>query len=67
MTNAQLYSQIQRLPESLRQQVSDFVEFLSNKQKELPTGKREFGCAKGLFKMSSDFDDPFEDLKEYMY
>jgi hypothetical protein len=25
-----------------------------------------FGCAKGKFKMSNDFDDPLEDFMEYM-
>ena len=25
-----------------------------------------FGCMRGQFKMSDDFDDPLEDFKEYM-
>jgi antitoxin (DNA-binding transcriptional repressor) of toxin-antitoxin stability system len=28
--------------------------------------KREFGSAKGLIKMSDDFDWPLDDFKEYM-
>ena len=28
--------------------------------------KRKFGSARGLIKMASDFDEPLEDLKEYM-
>jgi len=26
----------------------------------------EFGCAKGMFVMSEDFNEPLEDFKEYM-
>jgi hypothetical protein len=29
--------------------------------------KPGFGCAKGMFEMSPDFDEPLEDFKEYMY
>ena len=25
-----------------------------------------FGCAKGQFRMSEDFDDPLDDFKDYM-
>ena len=28
--------------------------------------KRQFGTAKGLIKISDDFDKPLEDLQEYM-
>ena len=28
--------------------------------------ERGFGCIKGMFKMSPDFDEPLEDFKEYM-
>ena len=28
--------------------------------------KRKFGSAKGLISMSSDFDEPLEDFKDYM-
>jgi hypothetical protein len=26
----------------------------------------QFGCAKGAFKMSEDFDEPLDDFKDYM-
>lgn len=29
-------------------------------------GPREFGSAKGLIHMADDFDDPLEDLRDYM-
>lgn len=34
---------------------------IQNKQK-----KRQFGSAKGMIKISEDFDAPLEDFKEYM-
>ncbi len=67
MTDLQLYSQITALPADLKKEVSDFVEFL--KQKTKPNAKpkeRQFGYAKGFFKMAPDFDEPLEDFKDYM-
>ena len=29
--------------------------------------KRRFGSAKGLIKISDDFDEPLEDFREYMW
>lgn len=31
-----------------------------------PKKQRKLGTAKGLIKISKDFDEPLEDLKEYM-
>lgn len=31
-----------------------------------PKKERKFGTAKGLIKMSDDFDQPLDDFKEYM-
>ncbi len=67
MTNIELYTDISLLPTSLRQEVKDFVEFLKSKYAIKPQIKeRKFGCAKGLFKMQHDFDEPLDDFKEYM-
>ena len=68
MTDAQLYTRLHFLKPSLKSEVYDFVDFLLTKQKKVFKSKKpQFGCAKGRFKMSSDFDAPLEDLKEYMY
>ena len=68
MTNVQLYKRLQNLKPSLKARVYDFVDFLLPKQeKEINPKKPQFGCAKGRFKMSPDFDAPLDDLKEYMY
>lgn len=65
MNIAALYQDVQRLPNSLQQEVSDFVGFLLNKY---PTEdvKPRAGCMKGTFlTMSDDFNAPLEDFKGY--
>lgn len=67
MTTAQLYTKLDSLPDNLKSEVNDFIDFLlikSNKSKK--TNKAKFGSAKGFFEMSDDFDEPLEDFKEYM-
>ncbi|GEO05277.1 hypothetical protein AAE02nite_29410 [Adhaeribacter aerolatus] len=67
MTDIQLFSQISSLPPALKKEVSDFVEFLKQKEKsKKKITERQFGYAKGFFKMAPDFDEPLEDFKEYM-
>lgn len=67
MSDVQLYSQISSLPASLKNEVSDFVEFLKQKAKgKKKLKERKFGYAKGFFKMTPDFDKPLEDFKDYM-
>ncbi|WP_316770505.1 DUF2281 domain-containing protein [Pedobacter frigiditerrae] len=67
MTDIQLYSQISALPSDLKKQVSEFVASLKKKTKSGKQIKeRQFGYAKGFFKMANDFDEPLEDFKEYM-
>ena len=62
-----LYSQISSLPDSLKKEVKDFIDFLKQKSKGSKKPKeRKFGYAKGFFKMSPNFDDPLDDFKEYM-
>lgn len=68
MTDIQLYTKLQYLKPSLKSEVYDFVDFLFLKQKkELKSSKPVFGCAKGRFKMTTDFDAPLDEFKEYMY
>ena len=67
MSDFQLYSQISSLPADLKKEVSDFVAFLKKKsQSKKKIKERQFGYAKGFFKMSNDFDEPLEDFKDYM-
>ena len=67
MNSLSIYTKLETLPANLKQEVSDFVDFLlekttSKKKKAIP----QFGSAKGKIKMSPDFDEPLEDFKEYM-
>jgi hypothetical protein len=67
MNNVSLYNKINSLPENLKREVLDFVEFLQTKNKKGPSKKpRNFGSLKGKIKMADDFDDPIEDFKDYM-
>ena len=67
MSDAQLHNTIDSLPEDLKKQVMDFVEFLEAKSyAKVKKKDRTFGCAKGFFKMSDNFDEPLDDFKEYM-
>lgn len=69
MSDFNLFTRISSLPEEMKKEVSDFVEFLSQKSKSKSTKKikqRKFGYAKGFFKIMPGFDDPLEDFKEYM-
>jgi len=63
MTDVQLYKRLQNLKPSLKAEVYDFFDFLLTKQeKEIKPIKPQFGCAKGRFHMSPDFDALLEDL-----
>ena len=63
-----LLSKIASLPEDMKAQVSDFIDFLVSKAPKKDTQKKErvFGSMKGLITMMPDFDAPLEDFKEYM-
>ena len=67
------------LPEKLQEEVEDFIDFLMSKQqrqekspqegiagKQRKKKKSNFGSARGLIVIKSDFDQPIEDFKEYM-
>jgi hypothetical protein len=67
MEQIQLYKKIIHLPENLKSEVNDFVDFLLTRSKNLKSKKQpEFGCAKGMIFISQDFDEPLEDFKEYI-
>jgi hypothetical protein len=69
MSTIQLIQQIEALPEDLRKEVNDFVEFLITKSKKQNNSKkaiRQAGLAKGMIEMKPDFDKPLEDFKDYM-
>ena len=61
-----LILEIKSLSKDQQAEVADFVASLKKKSKSQTKWKiREFGFAKGLIKLSSDFDEPLEDFKGY--
>lgn len=68
MTDIQLYTALSTLPQSLKTEVINFMEFLrykSSKKNNKPA-KRIAGKAKGLITLNSDFDDPINGFNDYM-
>jgi len=67
MRSISLYTKINSLPENLRKEANDFIDFLLQKSKKIKKSKnRKAGFLKGKIEMSSDFDEPLDDFKEYM-
>lgn len=69
MTDLKLYTKISSLPDSLKSEVVDFIDFISTKRKRVPKKVkkgRTFGYAKDSIVLKPGFDDPIEDFKEYM-
>ena len=72
MIETAILKNVEKLPESVKQAVLDYTEFLVNRYaEEAPktekTAKRGgLGIWKGKIWMSDDFDEPLEDLKDYM-
>lgn len=64
------YIQLSSLPEDVRKQVLDFIEFLMQKKEEpartSEPKKRPIGMFKGKIRMADDFDAPLDDFKDYM-
>ena len=69
-----ILEKLAELPESIQTEVLHYIEFLSEKHaknsiQEKPIEKRRIaGTMKEMFvlPLPEDFDDPLEDMKEYM-
>jgi len=67
MSDVYLYTKIYQLPDELKNEVMDFIDFLLKKNKKSGNGKQSgFGSLKGKINMASDFDAPLADFKPYM-
>ena len=65
------FRKTRRTPESLQTEVLHYIEFLIEKQaknstQEKPTKRGGLGIWKYKIWMSDDFDEPLEDMKEYV-
>jgi Protein of unknown function (DUF2281) len=77
MSDQVFLKQYHQLPEALKQELLEFLEFLvfkyqfqsgHKKTGKIPSAAKpspKAGFLKGTFVMSPDFDEPLEDFKEY--
>ena len=70
-TEEQIHMKLSQFPESLKQEVLNYIEFLLYKQTYQTfhsnlSRKRIFGSAKGKYQLAANFDAPLEDFKDYM-
>jgi len=65
MTDAQLYKELSSLPDSLKQEVADFIAFLKQKVQPKEKKQRTLGLAKGKIVIKDSFDDPIPGFEEY--
>ena len=73
MIQSTIIKKLESLPESLQTEVFHYIEFLSaryvEKSSESKLSKKKrggLGILKGKIWMSEDFDEPLEEIKEYM-
>ena len=69
MTDLSLYTKISSLPDSLKSEVLDFIDFLWTKKKKgksNPKKGRMYGYAKDTITLKPDFDAPLDDFNDYM-
>ncbi|WP_373522980.1 DUF2281 domain-containing protein [Aquiflexum sp.] len=68
MTDMDIYIKLTTLPDDMKKEVDNFIDFL--KSKSISKGKvkkqRKAGLAKGLIQMKEGFDEPLDDFKDYM-
>jgi len=66
-TTQEIIIKIDQLPENLKSEAKDFIDFFIERNNKKASKKRmKPGDLKGTFSMSDDFDAPLEDFKDYM-
>jgi|AntRauTorcE11897_2_1112592.scaffolds.fasta_scaffold15051_2 hypothetical protein len=66
MSDINLYSKLAMLPDELKDEADDFLEFLKTKmEKNKESNVKKAGLAKGLIEMKQDFDEPLNDFEDY--
>ena len=69
MSDLNLYIKLSMLPNSLKAELSEYMDYLISKKlkkKDDVVKKPKAGFLKGTFFMSPDFDESLDDFKEYM-
>ena len=65
MFDKQLILKISQLPDNLKVEVMDYIEFLEQKYKATARHPKA-NCMQGTFVLHKDFDEPLEDFEECM-
>lgn len=66
MSDINLYSKLAMLPDELKHEADDFLDFLKTKmEKNKESNVKKAGLAKGLIEMKQDFDEPLDDFEDY--
>ena len=67
MNSLALFTKFSTLPENLKMEISDYMDYLIQKnQTKINKNHPQPGCMKGTFEMHDDFDEPLEDFNDYM-
>jgi Protein of unknown function (DUF2281) len=71
MMSSELLNTLEKLPETLQQEILHYAEFLAEKYNKTSlqttaSNRQGFGSWQGQIIMAEDFDAPLEDMKEYM-
>lgn len=67
MTDIQIYTKITTLPQELKKEVVDFIDFLAEKKEKFKSEKkRVFGYAKDSIILKPGFDETPAEFKEYL-
>lgn len=61
MSDNQLISKIDKLPDNLKVEVMNYIEFLEQKYNAVKRHPKA-GCMQGTFVLHEDFDAPLEDF-----
>lgn len=66
MTDELLYNKITALPQPLKVEILDYVDFLVQKYNQYKKVHPTAGCMQGTFIISDDFNEPLECFSEYI-
>ncbi|WNZ43571.1 DUF2281 domain-containing protein [Leptolyngbya boryana CZ1] len=73
MIEPAILEKFEALPDSLKAEVAHYIEFLLDKHLKTESSQQNevkkphgYGVWAGQIVMSEDFDEPLEDLKDYM-
>jgi Protein of unknown function (DUF2281) len=72
MVSPELIETLDKLPPSIQSEILNYAKYLATQYvqpsipDQPPKTYRQAGTMKGMFTLADDFDEPLEDLKDYM-